>query len=267
MNLNTLHLAPIGVIRTPFLDKSAAPRQPCAEALARAGEIVLHPGCNFEQALDDVSGIEFIWIVSWFHKNKNWKPKVLPPRGSKIKRGVFATRSPHRPNPIGLSLARLVEIKGLIVRVAETDLLDGTPILDLKPYLPFEEAHPAARCGWLEHVANKSSQTFEVSWSPLALEQAEWLKSNFGVELQAQVERVLSREIEPHPYRRISKSKTGARQLAVKSWRVDFEAHDRTVAVLHLRSGYSSEALTAPAKALHDEAAHRAFHVKWPASI
>lgn len=262
-----LHVAPIGIIRTPFLDKNAAPRQPCAEDLTRAGEIFLNVGCNFEQALDDLSGFEFIWIVSWFHKNENWKAKVLPPRGSKIKRGVFATRSPHRPNPIGLSLARLVEIKGLVVRVAETDLLDGTPILDLKPYLPFEEAHPDARSGWLEHVANKSSQTFDVSWSQWALEQVEWLKSAFGVELKAPVERVLSREIDPHPYRRISKSKTGARQLAVKSWRVDFEAVDCAVTVLRVRSGYSGAALSAPVKPLHDESAHRAFHIKWPASI
>src|SRR5882724_8849522 len=103
-----LTLDPIGVIHTPFKDRAQAPRQPRADSKTAEGTIVLRSGQNFEQALDDLAGFEYIWIVSWFHKNSNWKPKVRPPRGSKIKRGVFATRSPHRPNPIGLSLARLI---------------------------------------------------------------------------------------------------------------------------------------------------------------
>src|ERR1700709_1827461 len=101
MKFETLTLSPIGIIRTPFRDRADAPRQPRAELKSGEGKILLNAGQNFEQALEDLDGFDFIWIVSWFHKNENWKPKVLPPRGSKIKRGVLATGSQHRPQPTG----------------------------------------------------------------------------------------------------------------------------------------------------------------------
>lgn len=254
---NELRLQPIGIIRTPFLDRKDAPRQPRAEATTGEGLIELKAGCNFEQALEDLDGFEFIWILSWFHKNKNWKPKVLPPRGSKTKRGVFATRSPYRPNPLGLSLARLMEIKGRVVRVAEIDLLDGTPILDLKPYLPFEEAHREARAGWLS--GHSGGPKYSVTWSALAREQAGWLDQNFGTGLLETAERILSRDAEPHPYRRISKTKAGGLQLAVKSWRVEFRVEENEVEILRIDSGYSREALGNSSKPIHAEQAHRAF--------
>lgn len=263
-DLNQLIVRPIGVIHTPFTDRYKAPRQPGADSAAE-GKIVLFPGRNFEQALEDLSGFEKIWIVSWFHRNKNWKPKVLPPRGGRKRRGVFATRSPHRPNPIGLSLATLLEIKGRTLRVAETDLLDGTPILDLKPYLPYAEAFPQAKAGWLEEViaAEKKSAAAEnaVSWSALARKQIDWLREEHGVELEAQATRVLSRETSPHPYRRISADAAGRLQLAIKSWRILFSVEGKRVRVERVASGYAKSALPA---AKHDTAAHTGFHRKWP---
>ncbi len=259
----SLSLTPIGHIRTPFKDRAEAPRQPGADGAGAQGEIVLLPGMNFEQALEDLDGFEFIWMIAWFHENKNWKPKVLPPRGSAIKRGVFATRSPHRPNPIGLSLARLVGVSGLVVRVAETDLLDGTPILDLKPYLPFAEAQPDARAGWLD-AAENSGSAMQVTWSALAAEQATWLKSECQIDLATQAERVLRQDCAPHPYRRISTIAAGGLQLAIKSWRVEFAVAGERVDILRIASGYSRAALNADDATLHEAAAHRAFHARWP---
>jgi len=265
MNPSELIVRPIGVIHTPFTDRYKAPRQPSAEAAMAEGKIVLFPKQNFEQALEDLSGFEKIWIVSWFHRNENWKPKVLPPRGPRKRRGVFATRSPHRPNPIGLSLATLLEIKGRTLRVAETDLLDGTPILDLKPYLPYAEAFPEAKAGWLDDViaAERKSALSEnaLQWSALARKQVEWLRDTFGVELEAHTARVLSRDLSPHPYRRISADAKGRLQLAIKSWRIFFSVAEKCVTIERVGSGYTKTALPT---AKHDAEAHVAFHERWP---
>jgi tRNA-Thr(GGU) m(6)t(6)A37 methyltransferase TsaA len=264
MNIDELIVRPIGVIHTPFTDRYKAPRQPGAESAMAEGRIVLFPKQNFEQALEDLSGFEKIWIVSWFHRNENWKPKVLPPRGPRKRRGVFATRSPHRPNPIGLSLATLLEIKGRVLRVAETDLLDGTPILDLKPYLPYAEAFPDAKAGWLDEVIaaekNSAASVYAVKCSALARKQMDWLREEFGVELEAHATRVLSRDAAPHPYRRITADAKGALQLAIKSWRILFSVAEKCVTIERVASGYTRAALPS---AQHDAAAHAAFHQKW----
>ena len=261
----TLTLSPIGFIHTPFQDRAAAPCQPRAAARPAEGTIILNPGQNFEQALEDLAGFDYIWIISWFHKNKNWKPKVLPPRGSKIKRGLFATRSPHRPNPIGLSLARLISIDGRTIKVAETDLLDGTPILDLKPYLAEFEAQPDARAGWLESQSNVPATKFSVQCSKCAAEQLEFLQNEFGIDLKTPAERVLSRDAAPHPYRRISKAKDGTLQLAIKSWRIEFRASDSVIEIQRILSGYSRAALIGPPpNPIHEKTAHLTYHERYP---
>jgi tRNA (adenine37-N6)-methyltransferase len=114
--------------------------------------IELLPGRNFEQALKDLAGFERIWVIAWLHLNENWQPTVIPPRGPKVRRGLFATRSPHRPNPIAISALKLVRIEGLTLHVHGIDLLDGTPVLDIKPYVPYADAFPDAREGWLEEI-------------------------------------------------------------------------------------------------------------------
>ena len=110
-------LTPIGVIRSAYTDKYRAPRQPGVFDADVSATIELFPGQNFEQALQDLDGIEQIWILSWFDRATTWSPKVLPPRSDR-KRGVFATRAPHRPNPIGLSVARIVRIHGREIEIA-----------------------------------------------------------------------------------------------------------------------------------------------------
>jgi tRNA-Thr(GGU) m(6)t(6)A37 methyltransferase TsaA len=134
------------VVRTGLSSRVEAPRQPRAAGGA-GGTIELYPGRNFEHALDDLQGWEYIWVIFWFHLNRSWRPKVLPPRSTSGRKGVFSTRSPHRPNPIGLSAVRLERVDGLTLHIRDVDMVDGTPVLDIKPYVPYADAHPGARSG------------------------------------------------------------------------------------------------------------------------
>src|SRR5882757_88927 len=127
--LDELVVRPIGFARTPFSDRASAPRQPSVAQGVR-GTIELVPDARFEHALADLDAWDHIWVIFWFHLNEGWRPKVLPPR-SKKRRGVFSTRSPHRPNPIGLSVVELEAIEGLTLKIRNVDLLDGTPVLDI----------------------------------------------------------------------------------------------------------------------------------------
>src|SRR4029078_3806186 len=93
-------------------------------------------------ALGGLEAFGHIWVISWLHLNTSWNPTVIPPRGPKVRRGVLATRAPHRPNPIGLSALKLVRVQGRVLHVLGLDLLDGTPVLDVKPYVPYADAFP-----------------------------------------------------------------------------------------------------------------------------
>src|SRR4051812_29242204 len=111
-----LVLKAIGLFESEQIEAYQAGRQP--DVLGLNGKIKLNPGQNFEQALEDLIGCSHIWIIFGFHHNTNWKPQVQTPRSNK-KIGVFATRAPYRPNPIGLSLVKLVDIKDLTIEVGE----------------------------------------------------------------------------------------------------------------------------------------------------
>jgi len=121
-------LTAIGVVHSPHVERVQAPRQPRA-AEGTEGRVELLPGHGFEDALADIALWDHLWLVVWFHKNVDFRPKVQPPRSDK-KRGVFATRAPYRPNPIGISAVRLLRVAGLNLFVSGLDLLDGTPVLD-----------------------------------------------------------------------------------------------------------------------------------------
>ncbi len=264
----TLELRPIGLVRSDHDDRWSAPRQPRAEGEHTEARIELFAGSNYEQCLEDLAGVEKIWVLSWFHRNEGWRPKVLPPRGPRVRRGVFATRSPHRPNPLGLSLVSLLGVQGRVLRVADIDLLDGTPVLDLKPYLPYAEAWPDARVGWLDAVLaderSGAATRYAVTWSPLAGEQSQWLREAHGIDLASAVTPVLARDPSPHPYRRVERCAEGSR-VSVRSWRAHFTHDASTVTVTRLASGYRLLELQRSAEGtLLDDEAHRGFHLRWP---
>jgi tRNA (adenine37-N6)-methyltransferase len=247
--------APIGVVRTPFPDRVSAPRQPAA-AVGVKGTIELEPGRDFEHALEDLEGWDRLWVIFCFHLNEGWRPKVLPPRSAEKRRGVFSTRSPHRPNPIGLSVVRLTGVRGLVLDVEDLDIVDGSPVLDLKPYVPYADAFPEARTGWLEphttslgaeppgSLARDPEPGYAVVWSALAAEQAAWLQEEHGIDLASRVNAVLTLGPQPHPYRRIKAEGAGFR-LAVKDWRARFRVEGRVVTVEAIGSGYRAAELAA----------------------
>ncbi len=138
----------IGYARTPWQRREDAPHQPSA-APDTAGAIALAPA--YRAALADLASFSRIWLLFAFDRSRGWAPTVKPPRGGP-KRGVLATRAPNRPSPIGLTSVELtsVDLAAGELQVRGIDLLDQTPILDIKPYIPMIDAWPDAGHGWLE---------------------------------------------------------------------------------------------------------------------
>ena len=252
---NSLTLSPIGVVRTPFVDRLSAPRQPRTGAGVQ-GTLELFKHAGFEHALEDLVSFRFIWVLFWFHKNQSFRPKVLPPR-SERRRGVFSTRSPYRPNPIGMSAVELLGVDKLVLRVQNLDILDGTPILDIKPYIPYTDSIPDADNGWLDEAARPKDPIpdYQVEFSPVAQRQLEYLAGH-GIVLEPHVADVLRLGATPHPYRRI-KPKGAGWVLAYKAWRVDFTVEALHVRVLGLHSGYRPSVLFSSQEP--EIALHRAF--------
>jgi len=243
---------PIGVVHSPLCERASAPRQPSVGAGIEAN-IELYPGRGFEDAVSGLDDWDHIWVVFVFHKNveqgRSWRPKVLAPRAAE-KKGVFATRAPHRPNPIGLSVVRILRIDGRFVHVRDVDLLDGTPVLDLKPYVAYADARPDARSGWLEQT--DPMPPWDVAFADKALAQLQWL-SRRGVDLRGPIESALALGPQPHAYRRIRKNGDGFR-LALKEWRVGFAVEGRRIIVVELESGFRAHEVAAePRLAVHRE--------------
>ena len=256
--MQPITVTPIGVIRTAYREKPDTPRQPGVAVKQTVGVITLTQGRGFEQALCDLGGFEYVWVVSWFDQVRTWKPKVLPPR-SRTRRGLFATRSPHRPNPIGISLCRLISVEGRRIRVECPDLLDGTPILDIKPYLPAIEARPDSASGWVQEVDANQTSGFDVSFKPEAEDQLNWLRNHHGVDLRERISAVLSWDPLPHSYRRIKRVEGGGFVQSIHSWRVYFSVEDRHVVVQAIGSGYRTDVLLREDTEEPEIQIHRAF--------
>ena len=148
-----LSFQPIAFARSPYARRIDAPHQSTVVAGTKtlaAAEATIEFVAEFPAAAyRDMAGFERIWLLFAFHRSEGWKPEVRPPRGGG-KRSVLATRSPHRPNAIGLSAVELVTVGEGVLQVLGMDLLDGTPILDIKPYVPYADAFPDSRAGWID---------------------------------------------------------------------------------------------------------------------
>jgi tRNA-Thr(GGU) m(6)t(6)A37 methyltransferase TsaA len=143
-----LALQPIGLIHSPHRQAEGTPIQP-RWAAGIEGTVDLFP--EFTPGLRDLDGFDRIWLLYWFDRARAFQLEVVPYLDTQ-KRGVFATRTPSRPNPIGLSCVRLLAVEGSRLRVAELDVLDGTPLLDIKPCAPDCDVFPVERIGWLAHA-------------------------------------------------------------------------------------------------------------------
>ena len=152
-----MEITPIATVHSPFKDKFGIPRQ-SGIVSALEGTIVFLPQFRNPDSLRGIEEFDYLWLIWEFSANKHaaMSPTVRPPRlGGNTRIGVYATRSPYRHNPLGLSAVRLSKVEldtpqGPVIHVAGADLMDGTPIYDIKPYVPYADAHPEARSGFVD---------------------------------------------------------------------------------------------------------------------
>jgi tRNA-Thr(GGU) m(6)t(6)A37 methyltransferase TsaA len=149
--METFSFKPIGIIFTPYQDPQGTPIQ-AAASLGVQGRIQIFP--EYQEGLQDVEGFSHLILIYVFHLCRDYSLKVKPFLDD-VKRGVFATRAPARPNPIGLSVVRLKRVEEETLYISDVDMLDGTPLLDLKPYVPEFDHRGGARIGWLKKNLDK----------------------------------------------------------------------------------------------------------------
>lgn len=261
-----LTITPIGIIRSGKPLKFDARHQP-DEKQAETNILEMLPGDKYQKALKDLEGFDRVWLIWWFHRNTDWRPEVLPPRGPSKRRGVFATRSPHRPNPIGITPVQLIEIKKGKLILGPCDLVDGTPVFDIKPYIPAYDSFPDAKAGWIDEVdaALAAPPAFTVSFSPRAAEHMAWLKQEWSVDFEARLLEILGRDPSPHRTRRIRSRHGDLFDIGCGAWYAVFEVKDTTVHVLHLKPAFPLKFLTDPARpVIPDKEAQLAFRARWP---
>jgi len=146
---------PIGIIHSPFKESKGTPIQPPA---AKGIDGTVEVFAKYAEGLNDIEGFSHVILVYHFHLSKKSSLKAKPYMDNKV-HGVFAMRGPSRPNPIGISIVRLVRIEENILHIQDVDIIDGTPLLDIKPYVPEFDRREAERIGWLEENVNKLSKS------------------------------------------------------------------------------------------------------------
>ena len=148
--MDKIQYTPIGVIRSPFKQVEGMPIQP-AGAKGIAGSVEIYE--MFAEGLKDLEGFSHIILIYHLHRSRGFKLLVKPFLDDQL-RGVFATRAPRRPNAIGISVVRLLQVDRNILKIEDVDILDGTPLLDIKPYVPTFDEREAVRTGWLSSRAD-----------------------------------------------------------------------------------------------------------------
>ena len=255
---NSYTIEPIGIFRCGEQYRYETPRQ--GVFAENEGVIELAPGNSFEQAAADLNGFSRIWILFLFHLNETWNVQVRPPVApDKRKIGVFATRSPHRPNRIGMSCVELVSVEGLRIRVKNFDLLDRTPVIDIKPYIPRADAFPDAATGWLE---NAVSDGFQVGFSPEMERDAGILTACGGPDLKRFCRVQLVHAPLDRERKRLYPCGDGAWEIGFRTWRIRFTVDEaaKRVYVEKIRSHYLPEELLPGAEDPYlDKDLHRAW--------
>jgi len=228
----------IGVLESCFQEKFGTPRQPQLVPGASA-KLRIYPQYAPAHSLAGLSEFSHVWLLFWFHlnTNKSFHPKIHPPRLKGGKIGVFASRSPHRPNPVGLSLAKLERVEKDTLYLSGLDLVNGTPVLDVKPYLPAADGAAQARAGWTEHNAFPE---LKVVFSARALEDIAKIEAAGGKNFRDLVADTLRHD--PRNARDLAQMKDGM-DLGFFLWNHDvhFAVTGRTATVLRVETGAKFE--------------------------
>ena len=254
-------IKPIGKFHGSQTQKYESGRQPDMHH----GQAMIELAPEFAEGLCDIESFHYIWILFQFHHNQHFKLKVMPPRGIDRKVGVFASRSPYRPNGIGMSAVRLIRRDHNRLYVSGGDLLDGTPILDIKPYVAEVDSMSDANSGWL------MSQKYDIEFSNQSLEQIEFL-FEYGVrqiknfiiqQLMYEPTDAKRKRLESHPENH-PEAHTNYWSLCYRTWRIDFQLESENptqhrIQVLRVRSGYSENDLVDPSDPYQDKLLHREF--------
>ncbi|MEZ4483374.1 MAG: tRNA (N6-threonylcarbamoyladenosine(37)-N6)-methyltransferase TrmO [Syntrophotaleaceae bacterium] len=158
---------PIGILRSPYTRRIDAPHQSTGGGRHRnrafaPATLELEDWLD-EKVLQDLAGFERLWLIFAFHRSEGWKSSVKPPQVDRS--GAFWPPAPHRPNSIGLSAVELAKIEGRTLHLRGVDLLDGTPVLDIKPYVPYADAFPDAKAGWIDDLDRKAGTSFRARTS------------------------------------------------------------------------------------------------------
>jgi tRNA-Thr(GGU) m(6)t(6)A37 methyltransferase TsaA len=199
------------------------------------GWIELYPWVHPELSMTDLEKFSHLWVISWFHRHGNQfaKPKVHPPRREGESTGVFACRSPHRFNPIGLSVFKIIRVEPPRIYVQGLDLVDGTPVLDIKPYVAFSDAHPEANGSW----ADEPAPSMEVTLSEEAELQVNANRKMAPEQLKSLIIKVLEADPRPVPYRKKGEQEQpygDTYGFYLHDWNVVFRVEGRTTTVLRL---------------------------------
>ncbi|MCQ2029727.1 tRNA (N6-threonylcarbamoyladenosine(37)-N6)-methyltransferase TrmO [Stutzerimonas zhaodongensis] len=211
-------VSPVGYMRSCFKEKFAIPRQPHLAPAAR-GMLELIPPFDQAHALDGLEQVSHVWLLFLFHQALEAEPRlrVRPPRlGGNTMVGVFATRSTHRPNGIGQSVVRLERIEPGRLYLSGIDLLDGTPVIDIKPYVPYADAITDAHNG----LAEGAPKRIEVQWTETSLYQARSEAARLNEPLHALIEQCLAQD--PRP---AYQTPSPERRYGTRLWDVDVRWH------------------------------------------
>ncbi len=152
--MQVFHYKPIGIIHSPFTNKEKMPIQPSG-AVGIKGTVEVEP--EYKEGLQDLEKFSHIILLYHFHLSKGFSLKVKPFLDNKL-HGIFCTRAPRRPNQIGLSIVKLMRVENNILHIENVDIIDGTPLLDIKPYVPAFDIHEVERIGWLTDAMDKSTR-------------------------------------------------------------------------------------------------------------
>lgn len=256
MNEKKIIVEPIGYVSSNFQHRYETPRQGVL-AGKEISVINLLPRKNFEQAVLQLDGFERIWVIYQFHLNKNWKPLVNPPRHTRKKVGVFASRAPYRPNQIGMSCVKLEKVDGLKIFISESDILNDSPVLDIKPYLPYSDSFPDAATGW---VKKNIDEKFELQLNKVAEEKIKWLKENANINLKNFAQLQLEFNPTDDSRKRITKEKNSF-TLAYRTWRINYTVseNEKIILVKEIKSAYSKTDLSDEEDKYQDKAIHKEF--------